>query len=383
MPPNQDFSADTQWRQGLLARIFSSTHFAHAYSLRRILEFIVAETPEPDSTAPKEYDIAVRALLRPDSFDPKTDPIIRVSMTGIRDRLRSYFENEGRHEPVRMSIPKGQYRASYEPNTGFIPQITSAAAAPTKARRLFWAPYLEQGRPNILVFTEVLFYRDVQGNYVRNIYVNDLATGASQLSGRGLPLDPGSLRPSFHFVSAGEMHSLLSITRAFQEMHAPLEVRNSRFFSWTEVQGANLILLGSSRTNPFLSSLQGKEPLVITQDSILNTKPRKGESRAWKGRRYFEGELERVEEYALVTRRPGLAPDTAITLISANHGRAIEGAGHFVTREDSLKGMLESMRLPSRSALPDHFQVLLQVQMIDFVEEPVHVEYVTHRTIGG
>lgn len=365
-------------RQALVNRILASPQFAHAYSLRRILEYLVRRSEESDAGAPKEYDIAVEAIGRPESFDPKADPIIRVSIASIRERLKTFFENEGREERLRLSIPKGQYRAVFEVEGHHAPR----APLPGGIRERFWAPYFSGGAPNILVYTEVLFFRDDKGNYVRNIFVNDRASGAKELPGRGLPVDPAALRPSFHFVPAGEMHSLLLIQRAFNDLRLPLDIRNSRFFSWQEMQGANLILLGSSRTNPFLHSLQGKEPFLITQDSILNTAPKPGEPGAYRGRHFFEGELERGIEYALVTRRPGIQPGSSITLIAGNHGRAIEGAGQFLAREDRLSTLLDAMGLALQEPVPAHFQALLRVDLIDYVEEVVHVELVSLRVVA-
>lgn len=364
-------------RRILLSRILASPQFAHAYSLRRILEYLVRRGLDPGAVPPKEYDIAVEAIGRPERFDPKTDPIIRVSIAGIRDRLKTYFEDEGRGERLRLTIPKGQYRVVFE-----VAGQPESGGMQHDARARFWGPYLSSPAPSILIYTEVLFFRDTRGNYVRNIFVNDRASGAEELPSRGLCVDPGSLRPSFHFVSAGEMHSLLSIQRSFQEMKVPLDIRNSRFFSWQEVEGANLILLGSKRTNAFLDSLQGKEPFVITEDSIVDMAPREGEPSVYAGRHFFEGELERGVEYALVTRRPGIELNSAITLIAGNHGRAIEGAGQFLTREDRLATLLAAMRVLPGQEVPRHFQALLRVDLIDYVEEVAHVELVSHRIIG-
>lgn len=365
-------------RQALLNRILVSPQFAQAYSLRRILEYLVRRSEASSAGSPKEYDIAVEAIGRPDSFDPKADPIIRVSIASIRERLRTFFDNEGRDERLRLSIPKGQYRPVFEVEGHGAPRT----ALPGGVRERFWSPYFAAGPPNILVYTEVLFFRDDKGNYVRNIFVNERTAGASELPSRGLPVEPGAMRPSFHFVSAGEMHSLLLIQRTFNELRLPLDIRNSRFFSWQEMQGANLILLGSSRTNPFLHSLQGKEPFLITQDSILNTSPQSGEPESYRGSHFFEGELERGIEFALVTRRPGLEPGSSITLIAGNHGRAIEGAGQFLAREDSLSTLLDAMDLAPDQPVARHFQALLRVDLIDYVEEVVHVELVSLRTIG-
>lgn len=358
-------------------RILACPQFAHAYSLRRILEYLVRRAEDPAGSVPKEYDIAIEALGRPERFDPKTDPIIRVSIAGIRERLRNYFENEGRAEKLRLSIPKGQYRVLYAMEG----QAETDARAPAAARERFWAPYFNSRSPNILIYTEVLFFRDENWTYVRNIYVNDRAKGAADLAAKGIGLDPATLRPSFHFVSAGEMHTLLTIQRAFHEMNLALDIRNSRFFSWQEMQGTNLILLGSSRTNPFLHSLQGKEPFQMTQDSFVNTEPREGEQETYQGRHFFEGELERGVEYALVTRRPGMEAGSAITLIAGTHGRAIEGAGQFLAREDRLATLFTALGPGSQDTVPAHFQTLLRVDLIDYIEEVVNVEVVAVRVV--
>jgi hypothetical protein len=177
------------------------------------------------------------------------------------------------------------------------------------------------------------------------------------------------------------MHTLLTIQRAFHEMKLELDIRNSRFFSWQEMQGTNLILLGSSRTNPFLHSLQGKEPLQMTQDSFVDTEPREGEQNEYRGRHFFEGELERGVEYALVTRRPGIEAGSAITLIAGTHGRAIEGAGQFLSREDRLATLFVALGLGRADPVPPHFQALLRVDLIDYIEEVVNVEVVVVRAV--
>lgn len=358
-------------RQELMRRLLGSPYFAQAESLRRILLFLSERIESGDDSPAKEYEIAVSVLGRPSSFDPKIDPIVRVSMASIRDRLRAYFENEGRAEPLRVSLPKGQYRLVFSRSDR--PKAAEAASKP--ALSWFWSPYLLPANPNILVYTELLFFRAPDGNFIRNIYVNDLATGETELRQKLGGLAPTPLSPSFHFVSAGEMSCLLAIQRTFAALGAPLEIRNARFFSWSDARRANLVLLGSSRTNPFVRSLHSGLPFVITDRTIENREPRSNELPSYSESRSVEGRLERVIEYAIVTRRPGPAGGSAVTMISANHGRAIEGAGVFLTDEAHLQGVLEAI------GRNQFFQILLRVELLDFDEEVVDVEYVTHRVL--
>ena len=313
---------------------------------------------------------------RRENFDPRTDPIVRVSIASIRDRLTMYFAGEGQHEPIRLIIPKGQYLvhfsdADQEPGSG-----EPSAAALFK----FWRPYFARHAANVIVYTEPLFFRDEHGHYFRDWFVNDPAGGVAQLLKR-LPLEGvGPLHASYHYLSAGEVHCMQSISRMFHEMRVPIETRNSRISSWNELLNANLILLGSPRTNTFLSSLLGGEPFAIGASCIENLQPVGGEQPRYEGQRYLDGKLMRMTEYALVTRRPGLTPGCAVTMIAANHGRAIEGAGHFLTLEDRVRMVVSRLRLGEANE-PEHFQLLMRVGTIDVDDEVAQSELVTHRVI--
>lgn len=361
-------------RQQLLNRILASREFAHAHTLKRILAYLCERAAE-GGKPPKEYDIAVQAMGRPESFDPRTDPIVRVSVASVRDRLLAYFATEGQHEPLRLAVPKGKYLAVF---------TEAAPAAETKsiehALRQFWKPYLAGEAPNVIAYTEPVFFRDDKGHYIRDWYVNDPGA-AGRLTSRMKRAGYGTLEPSFHYLSTGEVHCMLSIARLFHETRVPIETRNCRISAWNELRAANLILLGSPRTNAFLDSLQSGGGFVITADRIENRARRPGEKPYYKGRRYLDGKLVRMTEYALVTRRAGLAPGRAVTLIAANHGRAIEGAGHFLTLEDRVESVLRAMGLADAAELPPCFQMLMRVETIDIDDEVAGVQCVAHRVL--
>jgi hypothetical protein len=57
----------------------------------------------------KEYNVAVEALGRPASFDPRKDSIVRVEAFRLRKRLKQYYEQEGSGHALRIAIPPGQY----------------------------------------------------------------------------------------------------------------------------------------------------------------------------------------------------------------------------------------------------------------------------------
>jgi serine/threonine-protein kinase len=92
-----------------LDRIVRSTSFARADRLRAFLRFVVEKTLAGEQGAIKEYSIAVDVCGRDPSFDPKTDPIVRVDANRLRARLEAYYALEGRDDRVRIQILKGTY----------------------------------------------------------------------------------------------------------------------------------------------------------------------------------------------------------------------------------------------------------------------------------
>ena len=92
-----------------LDRILASAPFADAERARSFLRFVVERALEGRSGEIKESVIAVEALGRNTSFDPKSDPIVRVEAGRLRDRLSAYYEDEGEVDSVLISLPKGKY----------------------------------------------------------------------------------------------------------------------------------------------------------------------------------------------------------------------------------------------------------------------------------
>ena len=57
----------------------------------------------------KESVVAVEVLGRAASFDPRTDPIVRVEAGRLRSRLVAYYQTEGSSDAVLVDLPIGGY----------------------------------------------------------------------------------------------------------------------------------------------------------------------------------------------------------------------------------------------------------------------------------
>src|SRR5215471_3735817 len=92
-----------------LAHVLASRSFASAPSLSRFLGYIVDNTIDGKSDALKEYAIGVDVFDRGESFDPKTDTIVRVQARRLRSKLEEYYRTEGRNAAVVIELAKGGY----------------------------------------------------------------------------------------------------------------------------------------------------------------------------------------------------------------------------------------------------------------------------------
>jgi tetratricopeptide (TPR) repeat protein len=92
-----------------LERVLGASEFQAHERRSAFLRYIVEETLAGRSERLKGYNIAVEALGRDETFNPQTDPVVRLEARQLRSDLAHYFLNVGPDDPVRIDIPKGGY----------------------------------------------------------------------------------------------------------------------------------------------------------------------------------------------------------------------------------------------------------------------------------
>ena len=105
-------------REGITAhlhQILSDRRFASAGRNARFLRFVVESTLDGKAGEIKETVIATEVYGRSSDYDPKTDSIVRVEASRLRQKLRSYYESEGKNSAIRFHLPSGSYVPSFEP----------------------------------------------------------------------------------------------------------------------------------------------------------------------------------------------------------------------------------------------------------------------------
>lgn len=95
-------------------RIVDSETFRSAPTLQLLLRFLAVKVLDEHAHEIKEYTIGVEALGRRQDFDPKNDPIVRVQVYRLRQKLKEYYDVEGSQDSLLVEIPKGHYLPRFE-----------------------------------------------------------------------------------------------------------------------------------------------------------------------------------------------------------------------------------------------------------------------------
>jgi hypothetical protein len=135
-----------------LARVLSSDGFRRAERSSALLRYIVEQTVNGRADRLKEYTLGAEALGRGDSFDPRTDPIVRAEASRLRARLERYYETEGANDPLILLLPKG----TYVPSFSLRPLPEGAAAAEPEPPAEGTPPRRPRLTPTALVLTSGL-----------------------------------------------------------------------------------------------------------------------------------------------------------------------------------------------------------------------------------
>jgi serine/threonine-protein kinase len=117
-----------------LERVLSSSVFRRAERSSALLRFIVEQTLDGHADRLKEYTLGAEALGRGESFDPRTDPVVRAEASRLRTRLEQYYETIGGSDPVILTLPKGTYVPQFAPRPAAIEETASPQPPEPRSR---------------------------------------------------------------------------------------------------------------------------------------------------------------------------------------------------------------------------------------------------------
>jgi hypothetical protein len=107
-------AGDPRWQ--LAQRIAGSASFGKSALLSKFLLYVCHRTLCGKTGEISEYQIGIHVFAGRPGYSPGEDNIVRNYARQLRQRLDNYFEEEGKFEALRLSIPRGKYVPLFSPN---------------------------------------------------------------------------------------------------------------------------------------------------------------------------------------------------------------------------------------------------------------------------
>ena len=397
------------------------SHSLHtSESLCKLLRYLAEHSLDHPGIALKEYQIATEVLGRPAGFDPQSDSTVRVQAGRLRVKLAEYYTHEGPDDLIVVEVPKGSYALTFHlrtPKPG-VQQLTPLLLEPERLRE---SPRFTRGWVITVAAFSVLLAVSLsttaillsqrarsQGVTVQpapaayQIFWNRYVIGPQQPwvifsngSFVGRPetgmryFNPSSDQRAFildHYTGVGEVLAIHQLDHVFALLNRPIRVKRGALFSLDDAKNNDLIFVGSPSENLSLLDIPGTQEFIFHRlDSgprkgdlaVLNVHPLPGEPSLFLA---TPANQPTTEDYAVVSLLPGLDPSRSILILAGNSTFGTQAAVEYVCREDSVKELLQRLKVTKPSELKP-FEALLHVKIAHGV--PVMTDLVSVRNRGN
>lgn len=93
--------------RSIVSAVLQSKEFKDSPLYSNLLTYLVESTLSKN--IPKEITIAIDIFGKDSSFNSNKDSTVRHHIFALRNKLDSYYQNEGKEDKFRIVIPKGRY----------------------------------------------------------------------------------------------------------------------------------------------------------------------------------------------------------------------------------------------------------------------------------
>ena len=408
--------SDTDVRRQI-ERLLSSKSLKGSEVHRRLLVFLSEKSLAGEGDSLKEYSVALDALGKQPTYDPRHDSTVRIHIGRLRNKLTEYYSSEGASDPIFVSLPKGGFKVNFEPasagrtqKSGWrarrlaliamaavaIVSILWAVLATARLTRLqremapvaeawnpdleeFWSPILDSKRPLLLCVGTPLFASFPNNGFIRVPGANtweDLRKTRMYSALIKPPTIAGGV-PWYAYTGVGEASAAVLVGKLLGTRRRDILVTRSNLLSWQEISDTNLVFLGPPKFNLQLAEIPARKEIAIEPDGIRIANPGPGEP-AFLPDHFSPGPNHDGITHALIGRTPGLSGHGEMVTLAGNGTPDTLAAAQWVTFPGFAAELARHVRLPS-GKLPEYFQLVLKVQFRNGV--PVDSSYVLHRVL--
>jgi hypothetical protein len=422
-PPSQPAQATQEEMRQALDRVLNSKHFANAPMKQKFLRLTCDFHLNGRGGDLNEYLIGREVFDRDDSYNPATDPIVRVGAHGVREKLELYYQKEGAKDEIRIEIPVGNYEPSFvrRPSLTAAQEVVAPApsspaipapAAPAQEKRrlwpnlaiaalllvvaglayysidlqrqvraaaegqevykLVWDPFLNNADPTLLVLSNPPVFRFINNSDPDVIVKKSLPLTTEQADEAFQALPNKSIIRIIRtprltltldtYTGIGEAIGVHRVTDLFRGVNKSILLKQSRTASAEDLKDQNVIILGSAWVNNWSGKLPAKEDFVNSDHvTIENLSPLPSERSEYKPV-FDERTGKLIEDYALITIGPNVSDKNMVMVLAGLHSEGTAAAAEYITSKHYLNELNQRLlQMGAGGGRPKHYQALLKV----------------------
>ncbi len=424
MPRVSSFSTQastTDARSSLIERVAQSRYIAKSARLHDLLVYLCDRVMHDGAIEIHEQEVGHAVFGRAKDYDTALDNIVRVHASTLRKRLEQFFAEEGLAEPLIIELPKGNYAPVFRerplPEAALpVPEPPVAPQPPRDARLriaaglavlfactslfLLWRvatvakPVTDQ--PAALAPAVRSFWSGVfLPNQKTDIVLDDAALGLYQeLDGRPISLseyfDRSYLRrlgekPGLKSLDSEIASPLLlkrqssysSISLLWQFSHTASALGSdwaphfARDYAFRELKTNRAILLGNSRSNPWIEQFQNELGIRWLYDAPAGIYYPVD---TWSNSAQYHPAGVHPDGYSSIALVPNLSGTGNMVILSGTGGAAAASAAAFLVDGERMTQLLAKLpgapngqfpyfeallKIPSRSRLPKDAELVI------------------------
>jgi hypothetical protein len=408
---------DPRWQ--LARRIVASKSFAKSALLSKFLLYVCDRALSGRTDEISENQIGVHVFVRKPGYNPGEDNIVRNYARQVRQRLDHYFEEEGKSEELRISIPLGKYIPVFSPNRpaepipvlvqlsqeekrlsppttagrSEFPSVPALPRNPTRLRAFFallfvlvcgaaawrflkrahpvpgdpfhplWSQVFDKERQTFLVPSDdgIVMFQNLTGHSVHLAeYIN-----RNYLSIKSpFKIDAQNLADldAQRYTNIADLDAVLKFSRVPEANPAHFLIRYARELHMEDLKDSNAILLGSTYSNPWVELFQKSLNFEFDYEPhpnasfIVNKHPITGESSIYTN----DATAPSHRTYAVVALVPNLNNTGWILIVEGLTMAGTQAATDILFNPEEMRSVLENAAAGNGKLKP--FELLIETR---------------------
>jgi hypothetical protein len=387
---------DPRWQ--LAQRVVASRSFAKSALLSKFLLYICDRALCGRTDEISEHQIGVHVFVRKQGYNPGEDNIVRNYARQLRQRLDHYFEEEGKSEELRISIPLGKYLPVFSPHQSHellpipVQAVEGSPSLPaTSADKLspvpssfsqnhrirsrvlllllvavcgvagwkvlyhahpvpadpchpLWSQVFDKERQTFLVPSDdgIVMFQNLTGHsvhlaeYINRDYLS--IKSPSKIDAQNLA-DLDAQR----YTNIADLDAVLKFSRIPEAVPAHFIIRYARELHMEDLKDSNAILLGSTFSDPWVELFQKSLNFEFDYEPhpnasfIVNKHPIAGESSVYSN----DATAPSHRTYAVVALVPNLNNNGWILIVEGLTMAGTQAATDILFNREEMRSVLE------------------------------------------